>query len=165
MKTGNRCASCGLLKSHGDHVYEHEFVPEAKEGGFGSKRSPINRESDRPGRVQRAQEVADARQQRREAVRHCEAPEAGIETPCGTGVEATLEASHVYGLGMGGGKEYNEIRMLCRKHHGELDTDRQTFREAGLSKHAPRPEKVVPRPVESITFDRPRPVRGRRSVF
>ncbi len=163
MKKGNRCASCGLLKSHAGHVFDHEFEPEAKEGGFGSRGQALRPRSERPGRVQRAQDVAQARQSRREAVRHCEAGAHGITTPCGTGVDATLEASHVVGLGMGGGKEHGEIRMLCRKHHRELDTDRQTYRDAGLSKRAPRPDKVVPRPSESASAstDRPRPVKRR----
>lgn len=151
MKKGNRCASCGLLKSHADHVFDHEFVPEEKPK-WGSQRSALNPRSDRPGRVQRRQEVAQARQERREAVRYCEAPSHGIETPCGVGPDATLEASHVIGLGMGGGKEHGEIRMLCRRHHRELDTNRAEFREAGLSKKPPPPDKLPPR-------------RGHRSAF
>jgi hypothetical protein len=68
--------------------------------------------STRPNRVQRRQEVAEARSTRRAAVSYCEAKSHGIASPCGVGPDATLEASHVYSLGMGGGAEQGEIRML-----------------------------------------------------
>lgn len=45
MKKGNRCQQCGLLKSHRDHVFEHEFVPEERPG-FGSQRQPIRARSE-----------------------------------------------------------------------------------------------------------------------
>ena len=123
---------------------DHEYQGEPRQA-FGSQRQPLSPRSESPKRVERAQEVAQARSERREAVGHCEARAHGIVTPCGTGLEARLEASHVVGLGAGGGKEYGEIRMLCRRHHSEIDTNRAEMRAAGLSKRAPRPQKVVKR--------------------
>ena len=117
------------------------------------KRSRISPRSKSPKRVQRRQEVAQARQRAHGGPRHCVAPAHGIQTPCGVGWESILEASHVIGIGMGGGKEYGEVVLLCRRHHGELDRDRAAFRAAGLSKRAPRPAKVFPRPYELM--DRP----------
>ena len=137
------CTICGQRQHGRLHVSgDHEYTPPPAE----RKKPKRLGLSTKPKRVQRRQEVAEARSQRREAVRHCEAAEAGIETPCGSGLEAVLDASHVYGLGMGGGKEHGEIRMLCRRHHAELDRDRAAFRAAGLSLRAPVPEKVVERP-------------------
>ena len=138
---------------------DHEYEPEPKPQ-WGSQRQPINPQSQREGRVERRQKVSETRQRAHAGPRYCVAHEHGIESPCGIGDDATLEASHVIGLGMGGGAEHGEAVLLCRKHHRELDTDRQAFRDAGLSKPAPRPAKVVPRPAES-TPDRPRPVRRR----
>lgn len=151
MKPDRSCQfpGCGLVRSAGVHAGggqdKHEYAPPRKEGGFGQQRQALSHQSALPGRVERAQEVARARSERREAVRYCEAPARGILTPCGTGMEARLEASHVVGLGMGGAREHGEVRMLCVRHHRELDSDRQAFRDAGLSKRAPRPEKVVRR--------------------
>lgn len=167
MRGDRSCVECGQSKNGSRHYgsdADHEYAAPAREG-FGSKGSRLNARSNLPGRVQRREKVAEARQSAHAGPRRCVAPERGIQTPCGTGQDAELEASHVIALGMGGGAEHNEVELLCRKHHRELDTDRQAFREAGLSKKAPRPDKVVPRPAESITFDRPRPVRGRRSAF
>jgi len=148
VRQAHPCAVCSLGKNAavhwgaGDekHPYEGEARP-----AFGSHRQAISPRSESPNRVERSQEVAQARSERREAVRYCEAPAHGILTPCGTGMEARLEASHVVGLGMGGAREHGEVRMLCVRHHRDLDSDRQAFRDAGLSKRAPRPEKVVRR--------------------
>lgn len=85
-------------------------------------------------------------------VQRCEAPLYGVQTPCGTGLDAILEHSHTIGMGMGGGRDYavtdGECAILCRRHHREVDTNRAAMRAAGLSKKRPRPHKVVPRPYE-----------------
>ena len=138
---------CGQTKHGNRHEgfkADHDFIAPARKG-FGQQRKPIAARSARPNRVERRQEVAQARSERREAVSYCEAKSHGVASPCGVGPDAILEASHVYGLGMGGGKEHGEVRMLCRLHHRMLDEDRATFREAGLSKRAPRSEKTAPR--------------------
>lgn len=148
MKQAHPCAVCSLGKNAAVHWGsgddKHPYQGEARQG-FGSQRQALSPRSESPKRVERSQEVAQARSERREAVRYCEAPAHGILTPCGTGMEARLEASHVVGLGMGGAREHGEVRMLCVRHHRELDSDRQAFRDAGLSRRAPRPEKVVRR--------------------
>jgi hypothetical protein len=106
------------------------------------------RRSKNPKRRQRLQDGAEHAREHHARVKACEAPAHGIQTPCG----GPLEHSHTIGKGIGGGQDYavtdGECAMLCRQHHRELDTDRATFRAAGLSKRAPRPSKVVPRPSE-----------------
>ena len=153
---------CGQAKNGPRHFgldADHDYQPEAKPQ-WGSQRAPIPTRSDRPGRRQRAREGADEAAEHHRRVKHCEAPAHGITTPC----RGRLQHSHRIGKGMGGGKDYaasdGECDILCEAHHIEIDTRRAEMRAAGLSKHAPRPAKVVPRPAES-TPDRPRPVRRR----
>ena len=128
---------------------KHDYVAPERES-FGARGSTLRGRSERPGRVKRYKDGQEAMQRHREAVPYCEAPGAGIESPCGTGLDAILEQSHVIAKGLGGGKDYGDVKSLCRKHHAEIDTRRAEMRAAGLTKHAPRPAKVVPRPVESV---------------
>lgn len=163
MKQSRPCQypDCGLSKNASRHYgpsADHEYVGERK-AGFGQQRQPLKHQSDRPNRVERREQTAQVKAERRATYRSCEAPAHGIQSPCGTGLEARLEASHVYGLGMGGGKEHGEVRMLCVKHHRELDTDRQTFREAGLSLRPPTsatPHREAA-PAPSQEPERPKP--------
>jgi hypothetical protein len=149
MKKSHPCdlPGCGQVRNGQRHTgldADHDYIAPAKEG-FGARGSTLRGRSERPERVKRYEGGQEAMQRHREAVPYCEAPGAGIESACGTGPDAILEQSHVIGKGMGGGKDYKEFKSLCRKHHRELDTDRATFRAAGLSKPAPIPEKVVQR--------------------
>ncbi len=145
MKPKTYCLVCHLVKTAPPHATDHDFVAPPKEGGFGQKRKPLAPRSEAPNRVQRYEESQRGMQEHREAVRHCEGPAYGLETPCGVGADATLEQSHTIGRGMGGGKDYGVLATLCRKHHREVDTDRDKAREVGLSVRPPVPENVVPR--------------------
>jgi hypothetical protein len=148
---------CGQTKHGARHEgfsADHDFQPPARDG-FGSRGSTLRSRSERPNRVERREEVSQARQQAHAGPRYCVAPAHGIESPCGIGPDATLEASHTVGLGMGGGKEHGEIVLLCRAHHRELDSNRQAFRDAGLSKRAPVPDKVPPRPSSTPRAEAP----------
>ena len=102
---------------------------------------------------QRAQDGAQHARAHHAAVQWCEAKSHGIASPCGVGMDATLQHSHTIGKGMGGGQDYavsdGECSILCGSHHTEIDTRRVEMRAAGLSKRAPRPSKVVPRPSEA----------------
>ena len=139
-----RCEQAQHGARHEGFKADHQYEPPPR-AGFGSQRKAVNPRSSLPKRAQRREEGLQTMQAHREAVRYCEAPPAGIQTPCGEGDDGTLEQSHVIGKGMGGGKDYGLLKTLCRKHHRELDTDRQTFRDAGLSLRAPVPDKVVRR--------------------
>jgi hypothetical protein len=146
------CLQCGQARNgsrhnHGDHTYEAPPKERKKPKRMGL--------STKPKRVERRKAVSEARQAAHAGPRVCVAPAHGITTPCGTGMDGTLQASHVYGLGMGGGKEYGEVVLLCARHHRDLDLDRATYRAAGLSKPAPVPEKVVRRPSASEDTETP----------
>ncbi len=139
---------CGLGKNAGVHwgsgEGKHDYQGEPKAGGFGQQKRPIASRSSRPNRVQRYEDGQKAMREHREAVTYCEAPEAGIPTPCGTGADSTLEQSHVIGKGIGGAKDYGMLKTLCRKHHRELDSNREQFRAAGLAQRRP-PADLPPR--------------------
>lgn len=170
MKQPRPCLfpDCGLSKSasihwgSGDdkHAYEGERRP-----SFGAARKPLSPRSERPNRVARREESLSMMQAHRQQFPACEAPGRGIQTPCGEGLDATVEQHHIIGRGLGGGKDYGELASLCRKHHREVDTDRESAKKAGLYKRPPTsavprrqassaPSQVPQHPIR-LTVDRP----------